>query len=406
MTPTVLVVEDEPLVREALGQTLELASITPILTSAFVVAKDHIDRDFPGIILSDIRMPGRDGLYLLDYVKSVDPDLPVILLTGEGDIPMAVDAIRKGAFDFLEKPCANDVLVDAVRRAQRTRALVLENRRLKEEIRRGDAASQMIFGLSEKAEALREQVRNLARIDDAVLVYGEVGTGIPKVAEVIHRLSRRATQAFGKVAGAGLLPSTLSDALTEHSTGTLFIDDAAAMPKESQFALLEHLDSVGGARILVGWPKDNRSEVQTEILPDLQLRLDALKLGVPSLRERTEDIPILFHHYVREAAEQLGVAEPEVTASVLSGLMGQSWPGNARALRNAAVRYVLGLDSPIDDSSLGLSVRLAEIERSLISDALARHKGNATATAQSLQLPRKTFYDKLNRLGLKPEDFR
>ena len=406
MTPTVLVVEDEPLVREALGQTLELASITPILTSAFVVAKDHIDRDFPGIILSDIRMPGRDGLYLLDYVKSVDPDLPVILLTGEGDIPMAVDAIRKGAFDFLEKPCANDVLVDAVRRAQRTRALVLENRRLKEEIRRGDAASQMIFGLSEKAEALREQVRNLARIDDAVLVYGEVGTGIPKVAEVIHRLSRRAAQTFGKVAGAGLLPSTLSDALTEHSTGTLFIDDAAAMPKESQFALLEHLDSVGGARILVGWPKDNRSEVQTEILPDLQLRLDALKLGVPSLRERTEDIPILFHHYVREAAEQLGVAEPEVTASVLSGLMGQSWPGNARALRNAAVRYVLGLDSPIDDSSLGLSVRLAEIERSLISDALARHKGNATATAQSLQLPRKTFYDKLNRLGLKPEDFR
>lgn len=406
MTPTVLVVEDEPLVREALGQTLELASITPILTSAFVVAKDHIDRDFPGIILSDIRMPGRDGLYLLDYVKSVDPDLPVILLTGEGDIPMAVDAIRKGAFDFLEKPCANDVLVDAVRRAQRTRALVLENRRLKEEIRRGDAASQMIFGLSEKAEALREQVRNLARIDDAVLVYGEVGTGIPKVAEVIHRLSRRAAQTFGKVAGAGLLPSSLSDALTEYSTGTLFIDDASAMPKESQFALLEHLDSVGGARILVGWPKDNRSEVQTEILPDLQLRLDALKLGVPSLSERTEDIPILFRHYVREAAEQLGVAEPEVTASVLSGLMGQSWPGNARALRNAAVRYVLGLDTPIDDSSLGLSVRLAEIERSLISDALARHKGNATATAQSLQLPRKTFYDKLNRLGLKPEDFR
>ena len=117
MSKHVLVVEDEPLVREALGQTLELAGFRAELAGSFIVAKDHIAREFDGIVLSDIRMPGRDGLYLLDYAQSVDPDLPVILLTGEGDIPMAVGAIGKGAFDFLEKPCANDVLVEAVRKA-------------------------------------------------------------------------------------------------------------------------------------------------------------------------------------------------------------------------------------------------------------------------------------------------
>ena len=131
MTDTVLVVEDDALVREAIGQTLELEGYTPILAGSFIVAKDHIKRDFHGVVLSDIRMPGRDGLYLLDYVQTMDKDLPVILLTGEGDIPMAVAAITKGAFDFLEKPCANYVLIEAIIKAVRARNLVLENRRLK-----------------------------------------------------------------------------------------------------------------------------------------------------------------------------------------------------------------------------------------------------------------------------------
>ena len=125
MTGPVLVVEDDAAVREALGQTLELAGFQPRLASAFIVAKDHIEPDFDGVVLSDIRMPGRDGMHLLDYAQSVDADLPVILLTGEGDIPMAVSAMSRGAFDFLEKPCGNEVLIGAVTRAMRARRLVV-----------------------------------------------------------------------------------------------------------------------------------------------------------------------------------------------------------------------------------------------------------------------------------------
>ena len=181
MTGPVLVVEDDAPVREALGQTLELAGFTPTLAGSFVVAKDHMHPGFEGVILSDVRMPGRDGLYLLDHVQSIDPDLPVILLTGEADIPTAVGAVQKGAFDFLEKPCSNDVLVETVARAMKARALVTENRRLKAMVAEGDAAERMIFGVSDKVKVMRDQVRRLASLDEPVLIEGAPGAGIDKI---------------------------------------------------------------------------------------------------------------------------------------------------------------------------------------------------------------------------------
>ena len=405
MIDTVLVVDDEPMVREALGQTLELAGLRTRLAGSFIVAKDHISPEFEGVILSDIRMPGRDGLHLLDYSLSVDTDLPVILLTGEGDIPTAVGAISKGAFDFLEKPCNNDVLIEAVRKALRARALVLENRRLKAEVAKGDIAARMIFGISDKAEALRERVRRVAAVDEPVLIEGAPGSGVAKVAEVIHLLSGRGQGPIARVAGAGLSPDRLAALVAQNAQATLFIDEFAAMPAETQFALLEHLDDGTGARVIAG-TSESADDLASGLVPDLFYHLDALRVRVPALKERSEDIPVIFRLYVRQIAEQSNLAVPEVTPEMTASLMAQDWPGNTRALINAATRYVLGLDAPLAGEAVGLVEKMAHVERTLIVGALTQNNGNASATAQELGLPRKTFYDKLSKHGIKAEDYR
>jgi len=176
MSGRVLLVDDDRAVREAMGQTLELADLQPLLAGSFVEAKDHIRHDFDGVIVSDIRMPGRDGFDLLNHAQSVDPALPVILLTGEGDIPMAVRGISDGAFDFLEKPCAPGDLLAVVERALKTRGLVMENRRLKARLAAEDAAARMIFGVSAQAEELRDTVRAVAPTAAGVLI--DRGAGV------------------------------------------------------------------------------------------------------------------------------------------------------------------------------------------------------------------------------------
>ena len=168
-----------------------------------MAAKDHIRADFPGVIVSDIRMPGRDGFHLLTYARDVDPELPVILLTGEGDIPMAVQAMGQGAFDFLEKPCAASDLLAVLERLLRSGRRFMEKRALKSELERGDPAARLLFGLSPQAEALRERVRNVAPTGAEVLVTGPPGSGVSKVAEVVHLMSPVAQGPFVKRPGSG-----------------------------------------------------------------------------------------------------------------------------------------------------------------------------------------------------------
>ncbi len=407
MTRRVLLVDDDKPVREALGQTLELADLTPILAGSYIEAKDHVSPAFDGVVLSDIRMPGKDGFALLDHVRSVDPDLPVILLTGEGDIPMAVRGITAGAFDFLEKPCAPKELLAVVDKALRTRALVLENRRLKQQLAAGDAAVRMLFGQSEAAERLRERVRAVARTAAEVLITGAPGSGTAKVAEVIHLLSGAANRAFHKTGAAGATPATLEAAFEAAEGGTLFIDEVASLSPAAQFALLDRLEASPGARVLAGTYRDLEAEMRAGgFNPDLYYKLDVMRVRIPSLKERPEDIPVLFRHYVQIACEQAALPVPEIGAEVLARLMAQDWPGNARALMNAAMRFAMGLGEGEPAEALGLAEQMAQVERSLLADALQRHGGNATEAARALKLPRKTFYDKLARHGLRAEDFR
>lgn len=407
MITRVLLVDDDAAVREALGQTLELADLTPTVAASYIEAKDHIATDFAGVVVTDVRMPGKDGFQLLEYAQKIDADLPVILLTGEADVPMAVRGMAAGAFDFLEKPCAPKDLLVVVARALKTRTLVLENRRLKRQLETGDPASRMLFGASTLARDLRDRVRTVAKSSADVLITGEPGTGISKVAEVIHLSSPFAMQPFVKRSAASLSSGAMADAFASADRGTLFIDEVAALPAEAQFALLEQMEGPRGVRILAGTYKDLAAQVaEGQFSHDLFYKLDVMQVRIPSLRERPEDIPVLFRKYVGIACEQANLAPPDITPEIISRLMAQDWPGNARGLMNAAMRFAMNLSEPEKERCSGLAEQMAQVERSLLIEALKRQRGNATETAKALKLPRKTFYDKLARYGIRAEAYR
>lgn len=408
MKAVVLVVDDDPNVREALTQTLELEDYPVIAAGSFVEAKDHITPGFGGVILSDMRMPGRDGFHLLHYARDADAELPVILLTGEGDIPMAVKAMAEGAFGFLEKPCAPAQLVAVIARAQQTRGMALENRRLKLQLETGDAAARWLFGTSPQAEALRRQARNVARINAEVLVTGAPGAGISKVAEVIHLCSPHSKGPFGKHPTAGMDVARFERAVADAAGGSLFLDEIQAMPMQTQFALLTLMEQGAHPRLIFGSAARLDHAVEAgQLHADLYYRLDALQVRIPALSERPEDIPVLFRHYVLQAAEQAGISAPEIPPEVISGLMAREWPGNARALMGVAMRFVLGLPGEeAQGAGLGLAEQMAQVERTLLIEALRKYRGKAAVAAQALKLPRKTMYDKLTKYGLKPEEFR
>ncbi|WP_170480670.1 sigma-54-dependent transcriptional regulator [Ruegeria arenilitoris] len=408
MMRKVLLVDDDPAVREALAQTLELADYEPVSTGSFVAAKDHIRRDFAGVIVSDIRMPGRDGFHLLTYARDIDPELPVILLTGEGDIPMAVQAMGKGAFDFLEKPCAADDLVSVLKRAFAARDEILDQRKQKRELEKGDPAARMLFGLSDQAEALRARVRTVAATKAEVLIKGPTGSGISKVAEVVHLISANGQGAFVKRPASGLSSQELIQSCEDAAGGSLFLDEISAMPTATQYAALDIMEKGSLARIIAGSTADlEKLSADGQFNADLFYRLDVMRVRIPSLAERPEDIPVLFRQYVDQAAEQAGLTAPDVSSEHLAALMAQDWPGNARSLMSAAMRFVLGMpEEAAKAADQGLNEQMASVERSLLIAALGRHNGKASEAAKALKLPRKTFYDKLARHQIRPEDYR
>ncbi|MFQ1701299.1 sigma-54-dependent transcriptional regulator [Loktanella agnita] len=407
MTKRVLLVDDDRDIREALGQTLELADLLPTVAGSFVAAKDHLTTEFAGVVVSDVRMPGRDGFYLLDHVREIDPELPVILLTGEADIPMAVRAMAAGAYDFLEKPCAPQAFLAVIDRALKARALVLENRRLKSELEAGDAAARMLRGQSQQSSDMRNQARVAARAATEALILGEPGSGTSKVAEVIHLLSAAASRPFIKRAASSLDAVGLDAAFAEARDGTLYLDEIAGLRPDVQMVLLDRLEDRAAARVLAGSTSRLPEAMRAgQFNPELFYRLDMMRVRIPALRERPEDIPVLFQHYVAQACEQANLTLPHITPELNARLMARDWPGNARALMNVAMRFALGLDEDDAPAQGGLVAQMAQVERSLLIAALHRHGGRVTDVIQDLQLPRKTFYDKLNKHGLRAGDYR
>ncbi|PWV61597.1 sigma-54-dependent transcriptional regulator [Plasticicumulans acidivorans] len=434
---TVLLIDDEPHVRLATAQSLELEGIDTVALDGAAAALTRLDADFPGIVVSDVRMPGMDGLALLRAVSGLDPELPVVLVTGHGDIAMAVQAIRDGAYDFIEKPFHTERLLDIVRRALDKRRLTLENRQLRRELAATRDGDVLLLGRSPGIQRLRAAIDNLADTGADVLIEGETGSGKEVVARLLHQRSQRREHAFVAL-NCGAIPETIFESeLFGHEAGaftgaagkrigkleyaqggTVFFDEIESMPLALQVKVLRALqeraiERLGSnrpiqldIRVVAATKVDLRQAAQQgRFREDLYYRLNVIKLEIPPLRERREDIPLLFQHFVQKASERYRRPPAELDSEQLSALMAAQWPGNVRELANAAERCVLGQTGqvPVTGAS-SLPEQVAAFERTVITQALARHDGNVVATADALGVPRKTLYDKLKKYGLRRDE--
>jgi two-component system C4-dicarboxylate transport response regulator DctD len=440
MLNSVIVVDDEAPIREAVEQWLSLSGFQVQLFSRAEDCLAQLPEHFPGVILSDVRMPGMGGLELLGQLQARDPDLPVILLTGHGDVPMAVDAMRDGAYDFLEKPFTPETLLSSLRRALEKRRLVLENRRLHEQADNRSRLEATLLGLSPSIQTLRRQVQDLARLPVNVLIRGETGSGKEMVARCLHDFGPRANKPFVAVNCAAIPEQLFEAELFGHESGaftgaqgkrigklefahggTLFLDEIESMPLAQQVKLLRviqdrRLERLGSnqsievdLRIVAATKPDLLEEARAgRFREDLAYRLNIAELRLPPLRERREDIPLLFAHFSRQAAERLGRSAPVLSGGQLSHLLSHDWPGNVRELANAAERQVLGLENPASvDMPVGQSLAAQQeaFEAHCLRSALSRHQGDIKAVLNELQLPRRTLNEKMQRHGLVREVF-
>lgn len=435
----VLLVEDDANVRLGCQQALQLEGIAADAVDSAEKARRLVGAGFPGVVVSDIRLPGSDGMDLLRHLLSVDGDLPVVLMTGHGDVSLAVQAMKMGAHDFIEKPFSPDYLVEVVRRALDKRQLTLEVRELREKLRNRHSIEARIIGNSPQMERVRQLIVDLGDSAADVLIHGETGTGKELAARCLHEASPRRNGNFVAI-NCGGLPESLFDseifgheagAFTgagkrrigkiEHANGgTLFLDEIESMPMAMQIKFLRvlqerMLERLGSntpvpvdCRVVAATKVDLRELADRgQFRADLYYRLNVAALPLPPLRERREDIALLFEHFTLQAASRHGRPVPPSDPERMRRLMAYNWPGNVRELRNVADRCVLGIEGsfPPFGTTSGTAARpLAEtveaFERSLIAEALRRNGNSLARTSAELQVPKTTLHDKIRKYGL------
>lgn len=425
----VMLVDDDMAFRTALADSFEIAGLDIETYGDGQSALANLSADFPGIVVTDIRMPKIDGHAVMEALLARDPELPVILMTGHGDIGMAVAALKKGAFDFIAKPFAADHMISSVRRALEMRRLVLENRRL----RKAAAEAEQdfpLFGETPVMVRLRETIRQLASVDVDVLIEGETGTGKELVARRLHRWSSRHARGFVAIDCAALPDAIADDVLfgnriqrgriADADRGTLFLDEIDSMSSSLQGKLLRvveerELPSTTGEpravnlRIIAAAKGDLEDAVKAgRFRSDLLYRLETVRLRVPPLRERRKDIGLLFSYFLDEAAAQFGQPRPTIDAAVETRLNSDDWPGNVRELRNFAKQVVLGLgSSPAKEANqLPLAEQMDQFEAKVLRETLERLNGDVGEAAKILQLPRRSLYARLQKLGIDASSFR
>jgi len=436
---TVALIEDDADFRQALVERLALEGFEVRDFAAAEPALKVIDADFPGVVVTDLRMPGLDGRQALTRLGALDPTLPVIMITGHGDISDAVAAMREGAYDFVAKPFPFERLQESLKRALEKRALVLENRRLAAIASEG-GQELPLAGSSRAITALRATIAQIADARMDVLIEGETGTGKEAVARALHNGGRRRLAPFVAV-NCGALPDGLIESeLFGHElgafagalrrrvghverahNGSLFLDEVESMPLAVQVKMLRVLEErevhpiganeprVLDLRVLASAKVDLGEAARTGAFrEDLYYRLNVVRLRVPPLRERREDIPLLFAHFLRRAADRHSVEVPAVTDAVRRRLVEDDWPGNIRELAHFAERVALSLEDGAAGEALSLSLpeRLNRFEGEVLRAALETHQGDIAAVLSEMRIPRKTLYDKLQRHGLKPAAFR
>ena len=438
-------IDDESDLRIAIEQSFELADINaeffPDAESALLAIQDN---GLPHVIITDICLPGISGHDLLNTVMHKDTELPVIMITGHGDISMAVQAIQDGAYDFIEKPFTNERLIETTKRAIEKRQLTLENLELKRSLKASKTLGPRIIGDTQSMTELRSVITHVAATNADILLFGETGTGKELVARSLPEQSSRREQNFVAV-NCGAVPENLIESeLYGHEKGaftgaeskrvgkvefaqggTLFLDEIESMPMQAQIRLLRVLqerviERIGSNQLL---PLDIRVIAATKVdlkraategtfRQDLYYRRNVVTLDLPPLRSRKEDIATLFHHFLLVAAARYGKPAQALPRSALHKLITHDWPGNVRELRNTAERFILlGKLAQLGDTveqecCPSLADQVASFEKSVIEQALSDKEGSIKLTMELLNVPRKTLYDKMQRYHIDKDDFK
>ena len=433
-------IEDEEAVRLAIVQTLELGGFMVQACASAEQAQALLTAEYTGVLVTDVRLPGSSGLDLLAQVVAFDADLPVIVMTGHGHVSMAVAAMRSGAYDFIEKPFAAERLMEAARRAQEKRSLVMENRRLKAAWAQKPDLPALI-GQSPAIERLKNMIATLAPTPVDILINGQTGTGKEVVARQLHAASGCKgpfvaincgalpesvfeSEIFGHEAGAFTGAQKRRIGKLEYAQhGTVFLDEIESMPLALQVKLLRvlqerRLERLGGndnialdCRIIAASKADLLAlSTQGEFREDLYYRISVVSLALPPLNQRREDIPLLLACFLQTAALRFKRPMPTWTPQDMQRWQQLAWPGNVRELRNFADRLVLGVLQPADQSAVAidteelkavsLSEQIDNYERSLIAAALQLCDANVADAAEQLGIPKKTLYDKIKKYQL------
>lgn len=437
----VLLVDDEEELRRSTAQSLDLAGFSVRDFGGAEAALDFITQGFNGVLITDIRMPGMDGMTLMNRVRDIDPDIPVILATGHGDVQLAVKAMREGAYDFIEKPFNAQALADVVARAIDRRRLVLENRRLRAVAGKRDDLEARLPGRTQAIIDLRYRLRAVAPTDADVLIIGDTGTGKEVAARALHDLSGRAMKPFIAINCAALPVHLIESELFGHEAGsfpgalkarygkfeharggTVLLDEIGSMPLDLQAKFLRviqervitRLGSNEAVPLDVRFIATSKADLEGEVAAgrfraDLLYRLNVVTLRLTPLSARRADIPLLFLQLASEAAARYRRDDVTVSPQLLADIARRDWPGNVRELRNAADRFVLGLGlSPADEDAgpaqARLADRVAQFERGVIAGALVASGGNLKPVYESLGISRKTLYEKMQKYGLDKRD--
>lgn len=441
----VLIVEDEELMRSILRQLAESEGYRVFTADSAETAFEIFTANRIDVTLSDIKMAGRDGLALLDQIKSADAEASVIMMTAFSSVDTAVAALRKGAYDYVTKPFVNEDLLQTVRNALSHRRLFHENRTLRRELRRQKSASELI-GTSKPLRRVIELIEKVASTSASVLIQGESGTGKELVARAIHAESERADEPFLAI-NCGALPETLLESeLFGHvkgsftgavgdkaglfrsaGSGTLFLDEVGEMPQPLQVKLLRALQErevtpVGSstaipfdARIITATNRRLETEVvEGRFREDLFYRLNVIEIDVPPLRERREDIEILARHFVSRAARNQGNIERAVSDAAMTALRQYDWPGNVRELEHVIERAMILSENEIGIEHLSERITggnaehnsnadqptLDEMEKRYVLEILDGVAGDKAAAAKILGIDLSTLYRKMKRYEL------
>ncbi|MGR0278573.1 sigma-54-dependent transcriptional regulator [Marinomonas dokdonensis] len=440
--------DDDDIVRSTTAQWLRLSGYDVREFQDGQTLLEQFSAGLPCIIVSDIRMSPIDGLTLMHECLKLEKDLPILLITGHGDVDTAVNALRDGAFDFLEKPFNPNRLTQTVEKAIHLRKMQYQQANQSLYLGELHGLEQTIIGQDDQMIRVRHQIQTFAGMDTHVIVYGKTGCGKELVAKALHDCSPRSKQPFvaincaaipsdlfeselfGHEAGAFTGASKQRVGKLEHASGgTLFLDEIESMPLPMQIKLLrvlqenqlERIGSNNTIEIDLRVVAAAKNDLQTleDFRQDLFFRLNVSQIHLPDLRHRGADIPLLFEHFGRLAAEERGGNFKPLSPIDHETLTLYGWPGNVRELRNVALRYALEPNTSVakilagyqaqDDvdtlSPLPLSVKVQEFERSLIESSIRLQKGNIQAVLGHLQLPRRTLNQKMQKYGLNRADY-